>query len=481
MRDYGYDVADHTAVDPVFGTLDDLDAVIEESHQLGIRVLLDFVPNHTSDRHPWFLAARASRDARRRDFYVWSDPAPGGGPPNNWIGVFGGPAWTLDEETGQYYMHSFLSSQPDLNWRNPAVEQAMFDVLRFWIDRGVDGFRIDAAEHVLKDPWLRDNPPAPRAPGERVKREYDLQLHVHDRGQADAHALYRRMRRLLDSAPGGPALGLAEVLAHPKPEQLAYWASFYGPALDEVHMPLNLALTTLPWDAAAFASTVAAVEAALPEGAWPTVVLGSHDEPRLASRYGEDGARLLLCLLFSLRGTPVLYCGDELGIRNSPVPHGAALDPRGKLDPDRNRDLGRTPMAWTREPHAGFTPGAAGPWLPLPAGAAEQSVEVQRHRPDSTLSMTRRLIALRHQHPALRRGSYRQLPIQGEHCFAFERRNGAQGLQVVANFGDEVTVRVPTHRAHLVFGTETTAVLRDNELKLGRREAAILALTGPGH
>ena len=246
MRDFGYDVADHTAVDPVFGRLEDIDDIIADAHLYGLRVLLDFIPNHTSDEHAWFAEARERRDAARRDWYVWRDPAPDGGPPNNWISVFGGPAWTLDERTGQYYLHSFLPQQPDLNWRNPEVERAMFDVLRFWLDRGVDGFRFDAAEHVLKDPLLRDNPPSNI---ERPKREYALQEHIHDRAQPDAHDLYRRVRRLLDGTEGAPRVALAEILAHPKPDQLEYWASFYGEQLDELHLPLNLALTTLPWDA----------------------------------------------------------------------------------------------------------------------------------------------------------------------------------------------------------------------------------------
>jgi alpha-glucosidase len=475
MLDFGYDVADHTAVDPVFGTLSDLDALIADAHRLGLRVLLDFVPNHTSDRHQWFEESRSSWASAKRDWYVWRDPAPGGGPPNNWVSVFGGPAWTLDQATGQYYLHSFLEGQPDLNWRNAEVERAMFDVLRFWIDRGVDGFRVDAAEHVLKDPLLRDNPLAPDA--HTAQREYDTQLHIHDRGQADAHALYRRLRRLLDNAGGSPRLALAEILAHPKPDQLAYWASFYGEELDEIHLPLNLALTNLPWSAEAFATTINAVEAVIPDGGWPTIVFGSHDEPRVASRYGPEAARLLLCLLFTLRGTPILYNGDELGLTNSPVPAGQARDPRGQRQPERNRDLGRTPMAWEGRAHAGFTNAASTPWLPLPEGAEAMSVDAQRSDPLSTLALARRLIALRQQHPALRRGAYHATPIEAADCLAYERRDDKQGLLVVANFAAALNrVGIPTHRGVLVFSTEGGATLDDNELRLGPREAAIVAI-----
>jgi alpha-glucosidase len=471
MRDFGYDVADHTSVDPVFGRLEDLDGLIADAHGLGLRVLMDFVPNHTSDRHEWFLDARSSRGAARRDWYIWRDPAPAGGPPNNWVGVFGGSAWTLDDATGQYYLHSFLPEQPDLNWRNPEVERAMFDVLRFWIARGVDGFRVDAAEHVLKDPDLRDNPLVDGP----ARREYDTQVHVHDRGQEDAHALYRRMRAFLDAAPGGPRPALAEILAHPKPDQLEYWASFYGADLDEVHMPLNLALTTLPWSAQAFASTIAAVEAVVPEGGWPTIVFGSHDEPRVASRYGPREARLLLCLLFTLRGTPVLYNGDELGLPNAPVPYGQALDPRGQVYPDRNRDLGRTPMAWSQSECAGFTSTGAPPWLPVPDEAQALSVEAQTGDPDSTLSLARRLIDLRHAHPALRRGSYRPLPVADADCLAYERRHGGEALVVVANFADGPRT-VPARHAHVVLSTQGGAELGAGALELGGHEAAILAV-----
>jgi glycosidase len=472
MRDFGYDVADHTAVDPVFGRLEDLDALIADAHRQGLRVLLDFVPNHTSDQSPWFQESRASRTSPKRDWYIWRDPAPGGGPPNNWLGVFGGSAWTLDAHTGQYYLHSFLPSQPDLNWRCADVEAAMFGVLRFWIDRGVDGFRVDAAEHVLKDPELRDNPPAPGP----VRREYDTQVHVHDRGQVDAHALYRRMRTLLDRAPGGPRVALAEVLAHPKPEQLSYWASFYGEALDELHLPLNLALTTLPWSAAAFAATISAVEAVVPEGGWPTIVFGSHDEPRVASRYGAAQARLLLALLFTLRGTPVLYNGDELGLPNAPVAAGEALDPRGRVEPERNRDLGRTPMPWSRADNAAFAPAGAAPWLPLPDQAQDLSVEAQRGSSASTLMLARRLIALRHRHPVLRRGAYRALPIEADELLAYERILDGDTLVVVANFAAEPrSVRLPVHGGRVVFGTEEQARLEGNRLCLTGHEAAIIA------
>ncbi|GAA0990005.1 hypothetical protein GCM10009555_075070 [Acrocarpospora macrocephala] len=320
--DFGYDVADHCSVDLIMGTLDDFDALVEEAHRRGIRVLVDFVASNTSIRHPWFAESRGSRESGKRDWYIWADPGPGGGPPNNWIAVFGGSAWTWDETSGQYYLHSFLPEIPDLNWRNPQVEEAMLNVLRFWMDRGVDGFRIDAAEHVLKDARLRDNPAAAPVTGGHPKNlgEYDRLRHLHDRGHPDIHPLYRRIRRLLDEhRPAGPRLSIAEIVPEPG-AGLGHWAGFYGQALDEIHMPMNLTLPALPWDATAFRDAIAAVEAAIPAGGRTTVVLGSHDEPRVAGRYGQDQARCLLVLLLTLAGTPVLYYGDELGLPDSPVP-----------------------------------------------------------------------------------------------------------------------------------------------------------------
>ena len=285
MRDFGYDVADHTAVDPVFGRLEDIDDSSPTRTCYGLRVLLDFVPNHTSDEHPWFAEARERATPRSRDWYVWRDPAPDGGPPNNWISVFGGPAWTLDERD-----RPVLPAQVPPAAAGPQLAQPRGragDVRRPALLAGPRRRRVPLRRRRARAQGSRCCATT-RRPEHRVGRSASttLQLHVHDRAQPDAHDLYRRLRRLLDGTAGGPRVALAEVLAHPKPDQLEYWASFYGEQLDELHLPLNLALTTLPWDAGEFAAAIEAVEAVLPEGAWPTLVFGSHDEPRVASRYG---------------------------------------------------------------------------------------------------------------------------------------------------------------------------------------------------
>ena len=469
--DFGYDVADHTSVDPQLGTIEDVDELIADAHRRGIRVLLDFVSTNTSIQHPWFLESRSSKDSPKRDWYVWRDPGTNGYP-NNWVSVFGGPAWTFDQTTGQYYLHTFMSEIADLNWRNPEVENAMFDVLRVWLARGVDGFRIDAAEHPLKDPALRDNPPAPaRGPGPAKNLgEYDAFLHVNDRGHPDIHDLYRRVRVLLDEFhPGRPAFSVAEVV--PEPGQgYAHWARFYGNELDEIHLPLNLTLPSLPWSASAFRRSLSEVSAAIPPGGWPSLVLGSHDEPRVAGRYDRRRALVLAFLLLAGRGTPVLYFGDELALPNSPVPRGEERDPWGRRDNTFNRDLGRTPMPWSQQgPWAGFT-SAARPWLPMAADSAALSVAAQRDDPVSALSITRRLLAWRRELAPLRRGDLQWLD-RGDDVLAFRRSHRDESADVYLNFGD-TPIAIPVTGTD-VLASDNSTRLTDGRLTLPGIAAAI--------
>ncbi|TMA12179.1 MAG: alpha-amylase, partial [Deltaproteobacteria bacterium] len=319
MKDFGYDVSDYTGVDPLFGTLADFDRLLAAAHERGLAVIIDWVPNHTSDQHAWFLASRSSRENPRRDWYVWRDAKPDGSLPNNWLSAFGGPAWTWEPRTRQYYLHTFLKEQPDLNWRNPEVRRAMLSTLEFWLERGVDGFRIDVAHAVMKDPELRDNPPAPagRRDFHKDMGEYGTQLHIYDRGHADTHLVYRDVRRLLERFSGTRArISIGEIHLFDLAELVAY----YGAELDELHMPFNFTLLNVPWSAEAVRSTVDEMEAALPEGAWPNWVLGNHDESRVASRIGAVAARSAMLLLLTLRGTPTLYYGDELGMEDVQVP-----------------------------------------------------------------------------------------------------------------------------------------------------------------
>ncbi len=303
MADFGYDVADYTDVDPLFGTLADFDRLLAEAHRREIRVIVDYVPNHTSDRHPWFIESRSSRQSPMRDWYYWRDGRGDGSLPNNWVSMFGGPAWEWDERTDQYYLHTFLREQPDLNWRNPATKVAMFDVARFWLDRGVDGFRIDVAPIVMKDPQMRDNPPNPDWTPDHRMGTWGAQLHLHDLAHPDMHGLYRDFRRLLDSYPGDRT-SIGE-LHHPEFER---WAAYYGTEQDEIHVPFNFHLIFAPWTSAAVRYAVEGVEGALPPGAFASWVLGNHDQPRFASphRAGREQARVGMLLLLTLRGTPTL-------------------------------------------------------------------------------------------------------------------------------------------------------------------------------
>lgn len=457
MKDGGYDVADYCGVDPALGDLAAFERLVAEAHRLGLRVVVDWVPNHSSDQHPWFQSSRVGRDSPHRDWYVWRDPKPGTGPgtgrppepPNNWLAAFGGPAWTWDDATAQFYLHSFLPEQPDTNWRSPALREALFDTLRFWLRRGVDGFRIDTAVHIAKDPRLCDNPPEPRPDaGHKPVAAYDLQKHVRDRAHPDVHGYFREIRRLVGTypdAPGGKgerALFGEIHLGHDLPQ----WASYFGTG-DELHLPLNFGLLAAPWTAAGLRAHVEAVEAALPPGAWPSYVLGSHDERRLVARVGAAGARLAAVLLLTLRGTPTLYAGDEIGTPQVDVPADRLRDPAGVRTgvPGLGRDGGRTPMAWDASPGAGFSsaPEAAF-WLPLHETYRTVNVETQAVTTDSLLSLYRRLLALRRTTPALHAGTFDALRCVPSSVFGYVRAmDDSRALILLNRSASEVRVDLP--------------------------------------
>jgi len=430
MADFGYDVADYCGVDARFGTLADLDALLVQAHARGLKVLLDLVPNHTSDQHPWFAESRASRGNPKRDWYIWRDPAPDGGPPNNWISDFGGSAWARDEATGQYYYHAFLKEQPDLNWRNPAVQAAMYDVMRFWLDRGVDGFRIDVLWHLIKAADFQDNPPNPDyRPGmgdmHRVR-----QLHSTD--QPEVHEIAADMRAIADSY--GRIGRVERVLIGEIYLPVDRLMHYYGRTRAGVHLPLNFQLIDAPWEARSLARLIADYEAALPPGGWPNWVLGNHDRPRVASKRGPAQARVAAMLLLTLRGTPTLYYGDELGLSDAAIPADQVQDPRELREPGLGlgRDPVRTPMPWDASDNTGFT--TARPWLLVNADWPTRNVARMTVEPQSILTLYRRLLALRRTHPALSIGSFALLDAEGD-ILAYERRHGAERLIVALNLG----------------------------------------------
>ena len=479
MKDFGYDVSDYTGVDPIFGTVDDFDRLVAAAHARDLQVIIDWVPNHTSDQHPWFRASRSSRSDPRRDWYIWRDARPDGSPPNNWLASFGGPAWTWDPQTGQYYLHSFLAEQPDLNWRNRSVRQAMFETLSFWLDRGVDGFRIDVAHAVMKDPELRDNPPADPADRHFHKDmgEYGRQLHLYDRAHPDAHGVYREVRRLLEAhSAHRPRVSIGEIHLY----DLEDWVKWYGADLDELHMPFNFSLLNTPWTANAVRRTVDAMEAALPPGAWPNWVLGNHDEHRVASRLGAAAARSAMLLLLTLRGTPTLYYGDELGMEDVRIPPDQVQDPWGKNVPglELGRDPERTPMQWDATRNAGFTDPDTRPWLPVAGDSAARNVEAQKGQPGTMLELTRALLAVRRGHPALHRGSYR--PVEGapEGTFVFLRTHGADRVLVAVNFGtNRQVVHIAGQAGRVLASTHPGAAIeRPDRYQLRPHEGVALEL-----
>ena len=431
MADFGYDVSDYTGIHPLFGTMEDFDRLVAEAHRRGLKVILDYVPNHTSDQHPWFLASRSSRDDPKRDWYVWRDPAPDGGPPSNWLSEFGGSAWEWDEATGQYYYHAYLKEQPDLNWRNPAVRDAMLEVLRFWLDRGVDGFRVDAIHHLIEDERLRDNSPNPgwregMSPTRRVVR-------VHTMDQPEVHDAIAAMRRVVDAYPGDRLL-IGEAYL-PIDRLMAY----YGTDLSGFQLPFNFHLLSTPWEAKALAALIDQYEDALPEGGWPNWVLGNHDRSRVASRLGPGQARVAAMLLLTLRGTPTLYQGEEIGMTDVPIPPDRVQDPWERNIPGLGlgRDPARTPMPWDGGPNAGFTTGE--PWLPLGADWQRVNVAARSADANSTLALHRALLALRRAEPALSVGEYRPVSADDD-VLIYERHHEGRGFRLLLNLGDRARV-----------------------------------------
>lgn len=471
MVDFGYDITDHTAVDPMFGTLQDFDELVGQAHRRGIRVLVDFVPNHTSDRHPWFAAARSTRDSPRRDWYLWADPGADGGPPNNWRSMFGGPAWTLDEPTGQYYYHAYLPEQPDLNWRNPIVRQAQFDVMRFWLDRGVDGFRVDACRQLIKDTGLRDNPPNPAY--HQGLPPYEELLPVFTTDRPETLEVLVEMRRVLDQHRRDAEGLLIAELYLPFDRLVRY----YGERGDGVHLPSNMHLLSAPYRAEEIAALIARYEAALPDGAWPNWVLGNHDRSRIATRVGPEQARVAAMLLLTLRGTPILYYGDEIGMRDVAVPDHLARDPYARRVPGLGvgRDPPRSPMQWSPAAHGGFCPPQVRPWLPVSAGAEPINVESQRADPSSMLSLYQSLIALRRKEPALSIGDY-ALAIAETDLLAYRRRHEGRSYLVALNLGARTgTVSVPGGRIALGTHPDRMGERVLGEVRLRANEGVIIA------
>jgi alpha-glucosidase len=410
MADFGYDVADYCDIEPLFGDLATFDALLAQAHERGLRVLLDWVPNHTSDQHPWFLESRSSRESPKRSWYRWRDGSPDT-PPNNWPTAFGeGPAWTWDEATEQWYLHTFLAQQPDLNWDEPEVVAAMHDVLRFWLNRGVDGFRADVVHLIGKDPTLRDLPTAQLAEGHHGV------VSMHD--FAGTHQLLRGIRHVLEEHPGSMMVGEVNLT------RTELIAPYLGDD-DELHLAFDFESLWVPWEAAAWRARIAHVESVMGRR-WPTWVFSNHDQPRIRTRLGgsEARARAALVLLLTLRGTPFLYAGEELGLEDAVVPPERVVDPGG-------RDGCRAPIPWTTAPDHGWP---FDPWLPWPPEPGARSVEAQRGDPGSMLQLARAILALRRASPALHRGGLELLDDAPDGVLAYERSDCGDRRRVWINF-----------------------------------------------
>ncbi|MFC6645642.1 alpha-amylase family glycosyl hydrolase [Granulicella cerasi] len=431
MADFGYDVADYTDVDPLFGTLADFDELLAEAHKRGLRVVLDFVPNHTSDLHAWFLESRSSRDSAKRDWYVWHDAPPAGDDwkpaaerlPNNWQSHFGGSAWAWDDRTEQFYLHSFLRQQPDLNWRNPAVRLAMYDAMKFWLDRGVDGFRMDVLWLLTKDEFFRNDQQNPQDPNSLLRTA--------TANQPETHEIVAEMRKLLDSygdalKPDEPNVRgvsnrvLIGEIYLPLPELVSYYGASSEdakqdalPQLSGANLPFNFHLIQTRWEASAIADVINEYERVLPQGAWPNYVLGNHDQKRLATRIGKQQARAAAMLLLTLRGTPTLYYGDELGMEDVPITPAQVKDPAAKNDPAAGRDPERAPMLWVPAENAGFTFPDVKPWLPIEREYETKNAAVLSRDPKSIFTLYRTLLHYRRTYDTLHVGGLSDVRAEG--------------------------------------------------------------------
>ncbi|HKT47117.1 MAG TPA: alpha-glucosidase [Candidatus Acidoferrales bacterium] len=424
--DFGYDVSDYEAIDPMYGTLADFDKLVKEGQEHGIRVILDFVVNHTSDQHPWFVDSRSSRTAEHRDWYIWRDGKGAGQPPNNWLSTFGSPAWTLDPKTNQYYYHYFYPQQPDLNWRNPAVERAMLDVERFWYKRGAAGFRLDAVDSLFEDPNLTDDPVRPgkdKFGRPNLDERYNKKL-------PEVHDVMRKLRSVSNEYG-------AVLIGETWTSNVAELKDYYGSHNDELQMPMDLMLTTFrELSAAKYRAHIGAVDAA---GGWPVYVISNHDIVRSYTRYGDGQhndqiAKLLAAMYLTLRGTPILYYGEEIGMENNnPKRKEDVQDPIGKIGwpKEIGRDGERTPMQWTSGKNAGFS--EAKPWLPVPASHAAHNVMSETQDANSVLNFYKKLLAMRHREAALLEGQYIALDEQNPDVYSFLRKEGEEAILVVLN------------------------------------------------
>ncbi|MEX2336647.1 MAG: alpha-amylase family glycosyl hydrolase [Fulvivirga sp.] len=470
MHDFGYDISDYKGIDPRFGTMNDFDRLLSAAKEKGIRIIMDLVPNHTSDQHPWFLEARRSRNSEKRSWYIWKDPGKGGTVPNNWISEFAGPAWEFDEETEQYYYHTFLKEQPDLNWHNEEVQEAMWDVIRFWFDKGIDGFRIDVLWYLIKDEHFRDNPPNPD--WHEGMQDHDKLIPAFSNDQPYVHELVEKMRKISEKEYKDKVL-IGEIYL-PFHKLVTYYNKGKG-----VHLPFNFSLISTEWKAKEIYSTIAEYEGALSDGDWPNWVMSNHDKPRVKSRIGAGQVRNAAILLLTLRGTPTMYYGDEIGMADVTIPKDRFQDPRAILEPDINvgRDPQRTPMQWNDEKHAGFS--NSKPWLPVDSVYKKINVKSQQQDENSLLWLYKRLINLRNNEPALYIGDYIPAGIQND-VIAYIRKYENDRFLIAVNLSNQKEEFIPdfSFTGKIIIASNHTQENKEvmNKLKIDGNDGLVIRL-----
>ncbi len=427
MADFGYDVADYCSVDPSYGALNDFDELITKAHQRDIRVIVDFVPNHTSDQHQWFKQSKSSRYDSKRDWYVWRDGKKGK-PPNNWISSFGGSAWEFDKTTGQYYLHTFLKEQPDLNWDNHDVHLAMLSNMRFWLDRGVDGFRVDAVSWLSKDKQFKDDP---LNPDYKPKDDPNFKLLHHF--SREGPKLFNYLNEMIDVCAEYDNRFMITEAYPDSDDSRNYYSKYYNHLHHNICAPFNFEAIELAWDARAYRIFINRLQKSILPGQTPIYVMGNHDKPRLASRLGDETARAAAMLLLTLPGMSFIYYGEELGMENAAINPGSINDPYATAK-NPGRPQSRTPMQWSPETNAGFSKGQ--PWLPLSQGYTEKNVHKQMTNPNSFLNLYKTLIRLRTNTPAFKLGSYESLDF-GDQTLGFKRKLDKSEFLIIINFSSQ--------------------------------------------
>lgn len=468
MADFGYDVSDHYSVDPLFGTMEDFMHFLSEAHARDIKVMIDYVPNHTSDQHLWFRASRSSRENEKRDWYIWHDPAPGGGPPNNWQSVFGDSAWQFDRHTGQYYLHSFLAAQPDLNWDNPEVREAMTDVLDFWLTLGVDGIRADAVRWIAKDYTFHDNPPNPV-----YKKGDDPYNRYYARYSRYGDKLFDYLKEIAATVEKYPdRIILFEDYLDTNIDKHEQYTHFYS-INKSVAAPFNFEGMQIPYDAAAFRLLINQFQMLMQGQLRPFYCFGNHDKPRLASRVGAPQARLIAMLQLTLPGIPVIYYGDELGMHDVTIPSERIRDPFEKQEPGLGlgRDPNRTPMQWSSQPNAGFSQVA--PWLPVADDYTIINVEAEAGDQNSSFAMYKALLELRHS-IAIKSGRYVEWEGSTDRIFGFSRISQDEVLFVLLNMSNEAIECLADISGALIYSTHASVEAKKEGIVLEPHQGIVV-------